>query len=1753
MTGSQPNPQRSSFTGTSPLLTTLALAAIVGLGAYFRYVGGNWDDGYLLHPDERFLAWVTSSLQQPESLAAYFDTATSTFNPNNVGFGFYVYGTLPIFLGYFIGQVTGQTSLFTIILPGRALAAAFDLLTILMIFLAARRLFDRRAGLLAAALYAFCALPIQLSHFYTVDTFTNFFVSAALLSVARALERHHWIDYPLFGLALGAGMASKASVFPLALLLIVALALRVIRGREEAVGGSAALRRAILVALAGLVIAGLVTVITFRVAQPYAFLPPNSGEPIDEAALGRAMALISRLLDPIGLRPNPAWLGQMQEVGRQVSGYADIPPNHQWGKRIPILFPLGNMARVGMGWPLGVFVWLAVAWALWEIARGHRGAHRLVPFALWSLLILLWQGTGWVTTMRYFLPIYGSLVTLAAWALITLWDRIQVLLRARGAPRRSWPALVSAALGGVVVLSTLAWGFAVSRIYTRPHTRIAASYWIAENVPSDVTLFVQTEAGQRRIQVGLVNDWDSPDTPPEDEVRPAVRYSALAASTREATAFSPTFDGMVTRIRLNHVLDPLSTGQIRTLQVVLATDSGGTDVLAEGVITGIFNAADDPRGEPYDLILPEPVALRAGQTYYLILQPDAIGPLVLAGASIATEGQWDDPVPQAVNGLNLWSAQYQGYELQMFWEDFDYKRERLQHILDRADYLTISSNRFYDSLTRNPQRYPMTIDYYEALFSGELGFELVASFTSRPALGPITFNDDRAEEAWTVYDHPRVMVFRKTAAYSPQNTAAILGRADLDQVVRVIARESRGRPVHLRLPSTVVSDARVGDSLAGLDDPATYDPSRRDLWSRVQPLTVIVWWLAIAAIGWLAFPIPYVLLPGLPDRGYPLARVFGLLIAAWLAWLLASLGALPWGAGVILAALLALALTSAALIWPRRTEMVAWLRARRGSIGRVEIMLGVLYLAFVLIRLGNPDLWHPYFGGEKPMDLAYLNAVLNSAHFPPYDPWFAGSTIKYYYFGFVIVGLPIKLLGIPSTLAYNLAIPTLFALTGGAAFSAAYNLIAPHSADDPPPAPASPSLREALRRWPAVDAGELAQAMQAGIGQIARSIAGAPQRAAGVGAMLMTVVLGNLGQIRTALWALAELGAGEPLWATRAFPALSDMLAGLRRLSEPGTVLPLNIGEWYWNATRIIPVPIDEAGNPLEVGPISEFPFFTFLYADLHAHMMALMLTLLVVGWGIGLIRSAAQEAQSGKRRGILLRLGELLIGALTIGAIRATNTWDWPTYVLVGLVVVALAHARRRADALALAALLAGGLGAAGAGLLVFAFTQGMSSGASSEGRLPLLLAGAGLGFLMGYASGMLIAGARRVDRGEAPDESDGLRTWVTLPGIAVQGALVIGLGHVLFLPYHRNTSLQFNSFYPWTGSHVPAWTYLFIHGLPLFIIASWLIAELIDWMHYDAQGARLGRRRVVTLLFAGLLLAAGSILLARVYPVLLIATPLIGLALALYARPGQPIEKRLALVLLMLALALSVMVDVIVFEGDIGRMNTVFKFYLQVWMLLAVVAGAALGWLWPLLRRMGEAPRTTWAVGLALLVFLAGLYPLLATRAKILDRWAPEAPHTLDGMAYMPYATRGEAGVWFSLQGDYYALRWLQDNIEGTPVVLEAHTVEYNWGSRVSIYTGLPTVIGWSNHQRQQRPPESIEVGRRATLVQEAYNTPSIGRAREILDEMNVDLIIVGELERAYYDPAGLAKFNAMARQGYLRVIYDRFNTVIYQVIEG
>lgn len=1702
------------------------LVVILAAGAALRLTGLDWDEGYLLHPDERFLSWVASDVHPVASLAEYFDTPNSTLNPNNVGHRFYVYGTLPVVLLRYLGEAIDKTSLYTIYLPGRALSTSSDLLTILLLFLVARHLVGWRAGLLAAALYATSGLAIQQSHFFTVDTFTNLFAVAAFLFATRALDVHRWHGYALFGLALGLAMACKLSIAPLALVLLVAVGLRVAREAAPLVGDpddEAAHRRMTQLsarAAAGIVTAGVVAVAVFRVAQPYAFLPPGSGVPLDTEQLGPVMTLVSRLGEPLGFRPNPDWLGQMQEIRRWVTGRVDAPPNHQWAHRPALLFPWLNMVRVGMGWPVGVFVWLAFLWALWEIGRKHRGARRLVLPVVWVAVLFVWQGVGWVTTMRYFLPVYPFLYLLGGWALVTLWNRVRALVIARRAARWHWSRRAVMGLVAFILLAGIAWGYAVSRIYSRPTPRVAASRWIVEHVPGDVTLLFQTPGGPRQVQIGLPNDWQPPDAPTGDPTAPDIQYSTLWGGVSQRVSFTMPFDATLTAIRFNRIVDPAASSIERTLEVrLIAEEQDGQSPLFIGSLANRFGTASDLRGRTYRLDTPA-LPLTEGAGYRLELLPDGVGPLVLAGATIATEGEWDDPVPLSVPPHNVWGALYQPLQMNLVWEDTPDKRARMQYVLDHTDYLTISSNRFYGTLPRNPQRWPMTIAYYEALFSGELGFELVGDFSSRPSLGPVEFFDDDAEEAWTVYDHPRVLVFRKTSTYNSEQSAAVLYSADLDTVVRRIAGEASGRPVRLALPPPrPAHDPTPGvfDQGAGTDW-TQFDPRPADFWTRAQPVTVVVWWAAIALIGWAAFPMLWVLLPGLPDRAYPLARVFGLLFTAWLAWLAVSVDALPWTGWTVVLALIVLAGLSAGLAWPRRAHLAAWLRANRYHIAIVEAGLAALYLAFVLIRLGNPDLWHPVFGGEKPMDLAYFNAVVRTPSFPPYDPWFAGGTINYYYFGFVIVAVPVKLLGVPVTLAYNLILPTLFAVTGGAAFSAAYNLIRPDNATEHD---ASGGFRDWLGK-PGIAAAYLA----------------------GGAALLLAVVLGNLDQIRTVLWALAELGTGKPEWSVTALPNLGATLRGLAITLRDSTPLPVGVGEWYWNATRVIPVPIDATGTPTETGPITEFPFFTFLYADLHAHMIAMPLTLLAVVWGIGQVRGAALPAEARSRFGRLaLKLLGGFVGALTIGALRPTNTWDFPTYLLLGGAAVMLAHFRRRGGEHALPALGLGGVTALLAGGLFFGFGLSASAGAGNSPALALAGIGAAVGLPAGFGLGMAATRAARTN----VSAGDALAHWVTLLGGALRVGLLAGATALLYLPYILNYRLGYDQVIPWTGSRTVLWAYLAILGLFLFVIASWLACELWRWL----RGAR--RQHVMPLLLALAGVGGATALAASsISPVAWAAVPMLAVALALSFRPGQPLEKRLALVMLLGGLALTLFVEVLVLGGDLHRMNTVFKFYLQVWLLLAIVAGAALGWLWPALRRAPDALRVPWALALATLVLLAALYPLMATRAKVADRWNPDAPRTLDGMAFMPTVQFGDGGVNFSLEGDYHALRWLQDNVEGQPVVLEAlGWREYLWGSRVSVYTGLPSVVGWSWHQRQQRPPEAGEVLQRHLDVRELYDTTNLARAIQLLDKYRVNLIMVGEMERAYYSPAGLSKFERMAENGQLEVVYSRNDTTIYRVV--
>lgn len=123
---------------------------------------------------------------------------------------------------------------------------------------------------------------------------------------------------------------------------------------------------------------------------------------------------------------------------------------------------------------------------------------------------------------------------------------------------------------------------------------------------------------------------------------------------------------------------------------------------------------------------------------------------------------------------------------------------------------------------------------------------------------------------------------------------------------------------------------------------------------------------------------------------------------------------------------------------------------------------------------------------------------------------------------------------------------------------------------------------------------------------------------------------------------------------------------------------------------------------------------------------------------------------------------------------------------------------------------------------------------------------------------------------------------------------------------------------------------------------------------------------------------------------------------------RPGAGSTTLLALLLGLAALGITFLVEVIVAKGDIGRMNTVFKFGMQVWLIFAVVGGVALAWMWSAMTtwRAG-AMRQGWRAAAALLIAAAFIYPLTATPARLADRYDQTIGPTLDGMAFYALAT--------------------------------------------------------------------------------------------------------------------------------------------------
>ncbi|MBI2855883.1 MAG: glycosyltransferase family 39 protein [Chloroflexi bacterium] len=1005
--------------------------------------------------------------------------------------------------------------------------------------------------------------------------------------------------------------------------------------------------------------------------------------------------------------------------------------------------------------------------------------------------------------------------------------------------------------------------------------------------------------------------------------------------------------------------------------------------------------------------------------------------------SILLREHWEEELP-SLTGYRLGCGNQWDTQSCMKMYDSDYvryeggkdKMTRVAEQLAGADYLVFFSNRLYGSIPRVPERYPQSGDYYRKLFGGELGYRLEHWEATYPELLGIAFVDDTfsrpdlptpaalgpyrpaplaismgyADESFSVYDHPKVLIFKNQARLSAAEI-----RARLLQPLDDADGEK----------TLLLTDADLAAQREGGTWTAIFDPD-----SLVNRFPAAMWLLWIEGLAILTLPLSLFIFRVLPDRGYLLTKPLGLLLTAYVAWLMASLHWMPFSLSSVMVAALLVASASLLVVYSRRVDLSAFFRENLRLVVVGEAIFLMSFLAFLLLRAANPDLWHPYNGGEKPMEMAYLTAVVRSTYMPPYDPWFAGGYINYYYFGQFIVASLVKVTGILPEIAFNLAVPLFFALTTTAVFSLVYN------------------LAEGTRR------------SHTGVRRLPSPVL------AGLAAVFFVAIMGNLDGI-------VQVGQG---------------LARVWFHDQPFGTFD------FWRSSRAIP-----RGDP-PGHEITEFPFFTFLFADLHAHMMAIPFTLLSLGLGL----AVALRLRDGPD--IVARFAYLLLLALAVGSLRAINTWDFPTYMALGAAAVAIGeYARSRHISIAM------------------------------------------------------------------------------VVRVVLQVALLFWLTTLLFRPYVEGYQSFTNGVFA-SEWQTPLYGYLGIHGLFILVALSFLSYQVRSYLppffraiigHKSDEGIKTelatdSAKAIRLAVVVGLLIATIITLVASGYTTVAFLSVLAALTSLLAWRWMQSGEESpygvFALALLGMALALGIGVEIVTIKGDIARMNTVFKFYIQAWVLLGM-ATAYLLWRMEfgkaILRGVpgnlaGRALGGAWMVLLLALLLGSSIYTVAGTQARLRDRFQA-LPLTLDGLAFMGSAQytfdRGRGSE--ELRRDYDAILWLRgEEIVGSPVVLEGQGEIYRTlHGRVSMYTGLPTVLGWDNHQSQQRGYGPV-IGERISDIRRMYSTASWQEASELLRKYQVQYIYVGELERHFYPKQGLDKFDSMVGTE-LELAYANPGVRIYRVV--
>ncbi|MCE5300006.1 MAG: DUF2298 domain-containing protein [Spirochaetia bacterium] len=1034
---------------------------------------------------------------------------------------------------------------------------------------------------------------------------------------------------------------------------------------------------------------------------------------------------------------------------------------------------------------------------------------------------------------------------------------------------------------------------------------------------------------------------------------------------------------------------------------------------------------------------------------------------------------WGDDLPVHVEGRG--SAEYENLKWNLQEPDSPNKLEELSNMLSYTDIVVMADKRAYGTYQRIPQRYPLNYFYYTTMLTNpeKFGYRKIYDKVNYPSLFGITINDDKADESFQLYDHPRVFLFKNEGKKTKDELKALLLQGQMDTMAKF-------GNINVNTPP------REGiKGKKGINNP-NIGQARDKVVPVIPQLSIFMWYALIQLFAFMALPLCFTVFRNLKDKGYGLAKVAGLFFFAWINWMLVSLNVWKFyqvNLWILLAALFGVSLY---FTMKNRHEFTSFAAGNRKYIIVTESVFLGAYAFFILVKLFTPDIHnimgHGYNGGGEPMGMAYLSAIFNAVKFPPHDPWLSGFTLNYYYWGQLMLATATKLLGFMPKVTYNLSLSLLFALCAVSAFSLVYNMTGKY-------------------------------------------------KYAALGAFLLACA----GNFHTLTWIYEKITSASNLqWLARS----------------------LSTFQFIWDPTRIYPSPT-----------ITEMPFFSYLYADLHAHNIVIPITLLVLGLVLNIMKADNRgmnvlDSFGKNTADKCLTAGTL---AVAVGSMLAINTWNAPGVILV--------------TALALF-------------MLYVSLARGNWK-VLKKAKMPERLK------QLGY------------------------------PALVMAGVVfgILALSYAAFLPFHMNFGSPYSRIGFVTGPEraslfmmfeyfaifffaIFAYSFLVLDGgFAQFASKTGLLKLKMKKFNMDRIRAHVGNvfdkitcnnalmarfiiACAVTALFFGLLF------FKETFSFILIMFSVVTWALVFV----KDRDEMFALVLVFLSLGMIAGAELI-YVAD-GRMNTVFKFYMVVWTLMSIAAPYLLfkfvsafkkqfakgkndriyitsGTIGGLALALGLAfadARTGMALYRAFfiivvfgaplafvvlkdkigryilasaMIFLmvpAVIYPVMGSAIKIgicsMNLNTTKLTPGIDGTRYMSKADQRPGSPSDFDRADYGAIEWINNNMPKIEPILEAPGEEmYRGYSRISIFTGMPTLVGWG-YQVGQQSGRGDEVAQRNNMANLIYNTPDREQAKNLINKYGIKYVYVGNIERARYG-AGADKFQFM-----YDTVYSKDGAVIYKV---